>query len=222
MSSLEAKKYVATLEDVARITRDVLEAHKLRTGGVATYLSSLIATTIAELGENPRQRAGGSTGKLSAEETAEQLAALQTVSDRFYAVVVKTAREKIDTPDKGGLILNKRTGFARSSLSTVRKWVRHGNDITSLVPGRTTKAALYIPSRRKGGPSPKVLGNRSRRFAVGLETALKALAAADRGAAVEEWERVKAHMDRILRNGREGGARVGVSRVARGSLQQAA
>lgn len=207
MSSLESKNYVATPEDVARITRDVLEAHKLRTGGVATYLSALIATTIAELGENPRQRTASATDKLSAEETAEQLAALDKVHTRFYAVVVKTAREKIEGPDRGGLILNRRTGFARSSMSTVRKWVRHGNDITSLVPGRTTKAMLYIKGKRNG-PSVKVLGNQTRRYSSRLEKTLSTLAQTDMEAAREQWGRLKARMEHIFARGRAHGVRV--------------
>lgn len=196
--SLESKNYVATLEDVARITRDVLEAHKLRTGGVATYLKALIATTQSELGENPRQRAPISNGKLSAEETAEQLAVLETVGARFYGAVVKAAKEKIEGPDRGGLILNRRTGFARSSMTSIRRWVKAGNDITSLVAARTTKAALHVPGRRKG-PSVKVLGNRTRRLSAKLVDTLKALAEADKDVAAVFAEPVRAALDRILK-----------------------
>lgn len=205
MSSLESKNYVATLEDVARITREVLEAHKLRTGGVATYLRALIATTQAELGLNPRQRAAGATGKLNAEETAEQLAALEKVGERFYGAVVKAAKEKIEGPDRGGAILHKRTGFSRSSLSTVRTWVRRGNDITSLVAARVTKAALYVKGKR--GKSVKVLGNQAQRFGTRLEETLATFAAADRDAAQAQWERLRAQLDRVFRRG-NGGSRL--------------
>ena len=196
--SLESKHYVATAEDVARITREVLEAHKKRSSGVATYLSSLIATTIAELGEQPRQRAPGSTpGKLSTEEIAEQVAALEKVDERFYAVVKKTAKDLIEVPDRGGLLLNRRTAFARSSRSMLMKWVRHGRDITRLVPGHTTKAMLYIPGKRKG-PSVKVLGNRMAKHTELLEQTLSTFAQADADAAREQWMRLKVRMERIF------------------------
>ena len=196
--SLESKNYVATLEDVARLTRDVLTARKEAENGRATFLCAVIATTQAELGLNPRQRAAGSNGKLNAEEREEQLAALEAVGKRFYDVVVKTARELIDTPDKGGRMLQKRTAFARSSLSTVRKWIRHGGDITSLVAARTTKGSLYISGRKKG-PSVKVLGNQTRRWSTKLEHTLAAFASADPEAAKAQWERVRAAMDRVFR-----------------------
>lgn len=194
--SLESKHYVATLEDVAEITRDVIDAQKKGSEGRATYLRALIATTQAELGQHPRQRAAD-IGKLTEEERLEQLKALEAVGLRFYGAVVKAAKEKITGPDRGGLELNRRTTFARTSLSAIRRWVKAGNDITSLVAARTTKASLAVVGRRKG-PSPKVLSNQSRRYAARLEKTLATLASTDREAAAQQWERLKAHVERIL------------------------
>ncbi|MGH8235388.1 MAG: hypothetical protein ACREXP_00010 [Steroidobacteraceae bacterium] len=156
----------------------------------------MIATTQAELGLNPRQRSG-EIGKLKDDERAEQLAALETVGERFHAVVVKTAKDKIEGPDRGGRELNRRTTFARTSLSAIRRWVKAGNDITSLVAGRVTKRMLATASTRKG-KSPKVLTNQTRRFGASLEATLATLAAADPDAAREQWMKLKARMERIF------------------------
>lgn len=194
--SLESRHYVATLDDVAALTRDIITAQKQGSEGRATYLRALIATTQAELGQTPRQRTAP-IGKLNDEERNHQLKVLEEVGARFYGAVVKAARAQIEGPDRGGRELNRRTTFARTSLSAIRRWVRAGNDITSLVAARTTKASLAVAGRRKG-PSPKVLGNQTRRYAARLEKTLATLAAADPAAAVQHWERLKAHMDRIL------------------------
>lgn len=198
--SLETRHYVATLEDVAEITRTVFAAQSQNSEGRATFLRSIVATTQAELNATPRKRAPASPVKLSAEETAEQLAALESVGARFLKIVTKTARELITGADPGGLILNKRTNFARSSLSVIRKWVRAGHDITSLVASRVTKAALYVRGRRKG-PSVKVLGNQTKRFGTRLERTLAVFAATDREAATAQWERLRAQLDAVFRAG---------------------
>src|SRR5690242_1993333 len=124
--SLESKHYVATAEDVAAIAREVLNAQKQGSEGRATYLRALIATTQAELGQNPRQRSG-EIAKVKDEARDEQLAALEKVNERFYAIVVRIAKDKIEGPDRGGRELNRRTTFARTSLSAIRRWVRAGN-----------------------------------------------------------------------------------------------
>jgi hypothetical protein len=194
--SLESKHYVATAEDVAAIARDVLNAQKEGSEGRATYLRALVATTQAELGLSPRQRSG-EIGKVKDEERDAQLAALEAVNKRFYAIVIKLAKERIEGPDRGGLQLNRRTGFARSSMATVRKWVRAGNDITTVVASRVTKRMLTVAGRRKG-PSAKVLGNQTRRYSTRLESTLSSLAQADLDAAKEQWLRLKVRMEKIF------------------------
>jgi hypothetical protein len=195
--SLETKHYVATLEDVADITREIISAQKAGAEGRATYLRVLIATTQSELGQHPRQRTVD-TAKLSDAERETQLAALETVGKRFYDVVTKAAKALIDGPDRGGLELNRRTTFARTSLSAIRRWVTAGNDITNLAAGRTTKASLVVAGRRKA-PTAKVLSNQTKRYAARLERTLATLAITDRETALRQWERLKAHMEKILR-----------------------
>lgn len=195
--SLESKRYVATPEDVAVITRDVLAAQKQGSQGRRTYLCALVGTTIAEItGDKPRVRSG-EIAKLSEAERLEQLAALEAVNERFYAVVVKVARDKIEGPDRGGRELNRRTTFARTSLSAVRRWIKAGHDITSLVPGRVTKRMLAVAGRKKG-TSVKVLGNQATRFDTRLEATLSTFASADPEAALKQWAALKARMDRIF------------------------
>lgn len=193
--SLE-KQQAAALERVTAIAKEVLNAQKQGSEGRANYLRELVLATQLELGQNPRQRSG-EISKVKDEEREEQLTALETVHSRFYAIVMRIARDKIEGPDRGGLQLNRRTGFARSSMSTIRKWVRAGNDVTGLVASRIIKRMLVIPGRRKG-PSVKVLGNQARRYGTSLEATLVTFAHADADAAREEWVRLKVRMERIF------------------------
>lgn len=209
--SLESKHYVATAEDVAQITREVLNAQKTNRERRDTYLSALVATTQAELNEHPRQRMPTASKKLDDETRVEQLAALEKVNARFYAIVVRVAKETLEGPDRGGRQLNRRTGFARSSKSAIYRWIRAGNDITGLVASRVTKRLLAVAGRKRG-PSLKVLGNQTHRFGTRLEQTLLTFAASDKEAAAEQWAKLKARMERIFARRTGNGARAAAER----------
>jgi hypothetical protein len=100
----------------------------------------MVGTTIHELGVPVRQRMAKQSGPLKPEDIETQLAAFEVVNGRFYAIVLKTLGESEGTARQR----NARTNFARSSASTVRKYIRTGHDLTCLVPAKVTKELLRV------------------------------------------------------------------------------
>jgi hypothetical protein len=177
--SLESRKYVASPTDIENLTRSVLEASITSTEGRSTYLATLIATTQARLAGAPRKRLSSPT-KLSPTERDKQLEVLDEVAGLFYDHVKKAARETLKAHNRYSAIEeNKRTNFARSSLSILRKWVKVGNDITSLVAGRTSKSMLTVEPRAGRPPSERILKNQFTRIMERLRPVTIALKDAD-------------------------------------------
>lgn len=172
---LATRNFVASPTDIEGITRSVLAAQSSGSEGRASYLKALIATTQLELGITPRMRKGASA-TLDTGQRAAHLAALEKVHLRFYATVDRTARQLF--PVASAREINRRTNFARSAMSTVRAWIRVGNDITSLVPAKTTKRSLQSTGLRRQ-PSQIILMKRARRATKLAEAQIRALAAAN-------------------------------------------
>lgn len=154
--SLESKHYIATPADIATLTRAYSEAIDASSNVRGHYFRALIATTQAELGSKPRQRSAEASPTLEAEGIRTQLAAVDAVHERFYAVVLDTVNGNADER-------NRRSNFARSAVSTVRAYVRAGFDITLVAAARATKAALaaLIPTTRRARESRQGAGCRS-------------------------------------------------------------
>lgn len=185
--SIESKGYIATPNDITALTQEILGAAQAMNGGKATYLRALIGTTVDELGAPVRAHAK-KAGKLKQAEITAHLAALEAVHTRFYEAVVAAASDHLPT-GKGekALELNRRTNFARSSMSTVRGYIRAGNDITALVPARVVKAALAVPRTVKP-VSPKRLRSKVEKLSKAFMAQAIALAEVDAVAAVGELE----------------------------------
>lgn len=137
MKTLESRHYVATEADIAALVSTHDTALTARDTARATYLKALTATTISEIGAPVRLRAG-KPAALTPEDTANHVAAFEKVHQRFYAVVLKSIGEG---PPKER---NSRANFARSAASTLRRWIKAGNDIRALAPARVTKASLRV------------------------------------------------------------------------------
>lgn len=185
MTTLEAKGYVATDADVQALATAVLTAAQESDSGRKSYLRTLVATTQHALGASPRVRSTKGA-KLDAEATQEQLTALAAVHDRFYAIVVEVAQEAVPKgAEERGVLVNRRTNFARTALSAVRRWVRAGNDLTGVAAKSVTKASLAVSRRRVRRASTPVLTRRVTREARTLARMLRQLAGADRQAAID-------------------------------------
>jgi len=143
MRTLESRHYVATDADVETIARQ----HITGIQASATYLRVLVVGIQTALGAEPRLR-GARAAKL--EDSTAHLAALDTVHERYYTIVLRVASESYrDAKER-----NRATNYARSAKSTLRAWIKAGNDITSIAAGRTTKESLrkMLPVRAAGPP----------------------------------------------------------------------
>lgn len=186
--SLESKHFVASPTDVEAITKAVLDAQSTGSSGRTNYFIAFIATLQDRLGVPPRKRQAA-IGKVSPEEKARHLEMLEAVNEEFSKSVNKAAREMLGssyTPQK----LQTATNFARSAASTVRSWVRAGNDITTLVAVKATKKQLAVAAKRPRPPSFVVLTKQANRWSERLVKTVTVLAAADQTVARETLETV--------------------------------
>jgi hypothetical protein len=183
MSSLDSRHYVATPADIASIAKAYSSAISAGQGARGAYLRALIATTQHELGAKPRLRTSHGD-PLNKESIAAQLKALETVHARFYEVVLDNVEGTADER-------NSRSNFARSAVSTVRAYVRAGNDLTLLAAARASKSALAAASpapKRSKVVSVPVLRNRADKAVQALATLGDTLAKVDKAQAVEVLE----------------------------------
>lgn len=189
--SLESKNYVATPADIAALARAYSEALTASGNVRGHYLRALVATTQDALGVKPRLRTTATDKPtLDANGIKAQLDALEEVHGRFYQVV-------LDTMDgKNAEERNRKSGFARSAMSTVRAYVRAGFDITLLAAARITKAALaaVVPTKRARAVSLGVLRRQADRALTTLYKIGDALSKADKAQAVEVLESAMAKL----------------------------
>jgi hypothetical protein len=186
MTTLEARGYQATDDDISKLAKAILDGEAQADTGRTSYLRTLVAVTQKELGAEPRQRMS-KADKLKAEGISEQLAALTTVHDRFYALVLEAAGKAVPASTKDRATeVNRKTNFARTALYAVRSWIRAGHDVTALAAAKVTKAALAVKAATPKPQSVKRIKARVERESKALVSSLMALADSDKGAAVAE------------------------------------
>jgi hypothetical protein len=144
--SIETNQYIATAADVEKLAHTILTADQAVQGGRGTYLKALVATTQAELGSPPRMR-NTRADRIEGDDLMAHTKAFETVFQRFHEAVVKAAEALEPKPDKDEL--RSRTAFSRSAGSTVRGFIRAGNDIRALAAHKVTKASLATPRTRR-------------------------------------------------------------------------
>lgn len=179
--TIASKNYIATVADVEKIAAAIIDGDIQVATSRGTYLKVLVASTQDELKSPPRQRSGKAP-KLDAPGIAEHLVAFQSVADKFYAACMRVAQNTVPAPDTA--MIRSRTTFARSAASTVRGYIRAGNDIRALAAARTTKASLATPRKRRKA-SVAAMQKRAEKLAGELTAVCKSLEAADHGAAVQ-------------------------------------
>jgi hypothetical protein len=97
----------------------------------------------------------------------------------------------LDTVSGNAQERNRRSGFARSAVSTVRAYIRAGFDITLVAAARATKAALaaLVPAtKRARTASPAVLQRRADKALAVVYKIGDQLVKADKAMAVEVLE----------------------------------
>lgn len=169
--SIESKKYICTPTDIEHLAVELFTADVASAQGRGTYLKALVGTLQAELGASPRIRSTRG-GKLTEDERAEHLKAFEGIHLKFTEAVSKAARAAVDgiTPKR----LASMTGFARSSSSTLRSYIRAGKDVRSLAAGSVVKRTLAIPrgTRRQ---TPAVMQRRVMQLQSDMSTVAKGL-----------------------------------------------
>jgi hypothetical protein len=119
---------------VTALVRDIINREKSRAEGQASYLRTLIAAVQTELGIVPRMAARGRVKPVTAEEAST---AINTVHGRFYALVLAELDQTLDAQTR-----NAQSGFARSTVSTLRAAVRLGLNPLELVIPTVSKGWL--------------------------------------------------------------------------------
>ena len=86
----------------------------------------------------------------------------------------------------------RRATFARTAMSTIRSWVKHGHDLSTLFPAKVTKHAITLPTgqRRQRKPSAKRLVTAVQSQVKELIVTLLALSEVDKAKAISEEQTV--------------------------------
>lgn len=166
---------MTTDNEITSIARSVFEANNKAEAGRTTYLRTLIDATKEELqgkrGEPPKT----------------QLAALQRVHERFYALILKAAGGFVPKTQKDRAVeLHRRANFARTALGAVRGHIKAGEDLGALNTAKLTKRQLAKPKPSVKPVSVKRWKTRAETQSKALVVTLMGLGDADKAAAVEE------------------------------------
>lgn len=197
-NTLESKHYVASEADIAKLTRMLSTSSTTLSFGRNCYLKALVATTQHMLSNGKAVRVSAHGTKLKDDEIKAQLAVLMATHDRFYAVVTETAAEAIgaNVPDRG-IEINRQTNFARTALSTARRYVKTGNSLLGLEIKQVSKTSMQV-DRPHSEPSIERLLNQSAKLTQAVNDALTAIAAIDSEMAVTQAEEVIAAVNAKL------------------------
>lgn len=188
MTTLESRDFIATESDIQDLTKRRISASKQLDNSSETYLKVLVATTQAELGSSPRQRQV--RGEVAADDIPIQLAALEAVHTRFYAVVIATLQASLTGRNVKTQAQRKATK-ERTYKHLVRSWIKAGHDVRTLAAAKVTKPMLEreLPDRPAAAQAKTL-----KRRALGVADRLVALAGeaakTDRPSAVEALDAV--------------------------------
>lgn len=184
--NVKVKDFVADASQIKTLTTSLLSATAAIYTSRTTYLRFLAGTTIAELGAKPRVHQGRPP-KVTPETLALQLVALEAVHERFYAAVTEAASINLPGPTLRAKELNRRTNFARTAVGSLRRWMKAGNDITTLVVGKVTKRSLVVERAVRPQTAGR-LKTRAENNSKALMATVLELSGVDKAAALEEIE----------------------------------
>jgi hypothetical protein len=155
IDNIEKHNYVATEAQVEALAREHHSSAAALNRSNLTYLRIIIAGCQAEL--------GGKRGRAPAPEA--QMSVLEKVHGKFYAAVLRgvvtedvAADDTLDRTERGRRQLerNSRSGFARSSATTVRNFIRAGLDIRGIDVMTVTKSQLQKLSKPETPSADKI------------------------------------------------------------------
>jgi hypothetical protein len=191
IASIEKANYLATPDAVEQMAREQLQAAETQTRASATYFRVLLATTQEKLLGKPvlRVRLGSAGGD---PDLVQQMRVFEEVNEALYAAVLRG----VTTPDlehqdslsaqekaRRAKERNRRSTFARSAASTLRKYIRTGGDLRKVAVVSATKNGMTASLPASGAPAEGQAQRRARRAAATLLSVVEGLAADDRGQA---------------------------------------
>lgn len=188
--TIETKNFIASENDIEKLAGLILDTDQRASSARGIYFKAAIATTQAELQSPPRQR-NVNAERLSATDIETHLKAFESVAERFHAAVVRIAEATVPVPDNK--LRRKRTRYSHSALSTIRGYIRAGNDIRAIAAHKATKAALATPMRKRKA-SVDQLKRRVGTLGASLQRLAKQLCGADREAALETLRPILAQL----------------------------
>lgn len=186
MTTLQSRDYIATDADIKELATARAKAVLTVGDTNRNYLRAIVGTTQDELDSSPRKNFGKAV-KLKPEEQVEQLAALDAVHERFYAIVVEVNSEHLPPGKARAKELNDRTNYARTAVRAARNWIKAGFDIRPLPASKITKRALDVAPRTRPPSAPRLKKQVETRSKA-LVSSLLELGALDRAGAVAELE----------------------------------
>lgn len=175
MSTIESRNYLLTSKDVETLAAQIIDGHQGIDRDRGTILKGMVALTIKEL-HCPQRKNNVKASQLDESGRTAQLAAFEAVYAPIYEAVVRVAENTLPDPDEA--MLRSRTAFCRSAGSTVRSYIRAGNDITAIAAHKATKASLAVPRTRRKF-TVEALKKRAERLTAELHAVLRNLQAAN-------------------------------------------
>lgn len=202
--------YVLSAAQVGELARELFASMQVVTGINASYLRILIAGVQSELGTLRLRAAKGGMGKISDEDKAKQLAALESVEGQYYVAIVDAiitediadnSRLGKEERARRSLERNRRTNFARSAKSTVASYIKAGFDIKSISVTTITKRAMYemVQATKQAEPvKPESVAKSLETAGSRVEEIAAQLCDMDAEAARQQIEKLLGHLTALL------------------------
>lgn len=199
IEKLEAHPAGATEAQVEQLAHAMYTAGSQARRADSTYFRVLLIACQAKLG-GPRGR-----GRRPALDAQAQLTVLEATHERFYAAVLRGVTTEdvahadgLDTAEKQRRMLerNRRSGFARSAVSTLRAFTEAGGDLRGLDAATASKSAVRAALKPEE-PTDKVARQISRSEGA-LLRAIARQARASPDAAAGTVERLMGELQKVL------------------------
>lgn len=141
--TLEQRGFIATADDIERLTHQVIDSKNLSRDAHSTYLRALVASTQDKLGLTGRRK---QPQALTPAEVTQQLEGLEAVQKVFYEAVLRAVAVAPAQDDERGLskadMIQRRGTFARTAKASLRAFIATGHSVAGINVARVTKYQL--------------------------------------------------------------------------------
>lgn len=182
--------YIVTEAALSDLARRYVQGVELTEGTRATYLQVLVAHSKQELnGKRPTE--------------AQQIEAINETHGKLYGIILDAVTTEDIAPDdaqpkeeqqRRARERNRRSTFARTSKSTLVRWVRAGGKLASLDPAETTKDSLRVTASADPASADEIIS----RAEATLERALRVLVVQDPEGAQDMVNEIQGRLQAIV------------------------